>query len=315
MTKKKVEIKDITGVGPKLAEKLEEAGFTDPMSIAVSSPGELASILEIGSASAVKIINNARQMLEMGFTSADKVWQQQQKALRITTGSKFLDELLGGGVQTQAITEAFAQFGCGKTQLGFQLSVNVQLPLDSGGLKGNVLYIDTENTFKPQRIISMAEAVKLDPDKVLKNIYVARAYTTDHQIFLVDKAHEMIEEKNIKLIVVDSITSHFRAEYMGRGELAPRQQKLNKHLHVLQKLADTYNSAVYITNQVLANPAILFGDPTTPAGGHVLAHQSTYRIYLRKSSGDKKIAKIMDAPDLPIGECVFKITQQGIRDV
>lgn len=315
MTKKKVEIKDISGVGPKLAEKLEEAGFTDPMSIAVSSPGELASILEIGSASAVKIINNARQMLEMGFTSADKVWQQQQKALRIMTGSKFLDELLGGGVQTQAITEAFAQFGCGKTQLGFQLSVNVQLPIDSGGLKGNVLYIDTENTFKPQRIISMAEDVKLDPDKVLKNIYVARAYTTDHQIFLVDKAHEMIEEKNIKLIVVDSITSHFRAEYMGRGELAPRQQKLNKHLHVLQKLADTYNLAVYITNQVLANPAILFGDPTTPAGGHVLAHQSTYRIYLRKSSGDKKIAKIMDAPDLPIGECVFKITQQGIRDV
>lgn len=313
--KKKISLEDIPGIGPKLAEKLEEAGFTDPMAIAVSSPGEMATILEIGQASAIKIINSARQMLEMGFTSADKIWQQQQKALRITTGSKSLDELLGGGVQTQAITEAFAQFGCGKTQLGFQLAVNVQMPPEKGGLKGSTLFVDTENTFKPQRIITMAEAVGLDPDKVLKNIYTARAYTSDHQVFLIDKAHEMIEEKNIKLIIVDSITSHFRAEYMGRGELAPRQQKLNKHLHMLQKLADSYNLAVYITNQVLANPAILFGDPTTPVGGHVLAHQSTYRLYLRKSSADKKIAKIMDAPDLPIGECVFKVTTEGIRDV
>ena len=315
MTEKKIKIEDIPGIGPKLAEKLEEVGFTDPMSIAVSSPGELARILEIGQGTAVKIINNARKMLEIGFISADKIWAQQQKTARITTSSKSLDELLGGGIQTQAITEAFAPYGTGKTQLGFQLAVNVQLSQEKGGLKGNALLIDTENTFRPQRIISMAKAVGLDPDKVLKNIFVARAFTSDHQMFLVEKAHEMIEEKKIKLIVMDSLTSHFRAEYMGRGELAPRQQKLNKHLHMLQKLSDTYNLAVYFTNQVIANPAILFGDPTTPVGGHVLAHQSTYRIYLRKSSGDKKIAKIMDAPDLPIGECVFKITQEGIRDV
>jgi DNA repair protein RadA len=312
--KKKYELEDINGIGPKMAEKLREVGLTDPMSIAVSSPGELASILEIGEATAMKIITNAREMLEMGFVSADKVWEQQQKAARITTGSKALDELLGGGIQTQAITEAFGQFGSGKTQLGFQLAVNVQLPRDKGGLEGNCLFIDTENTFRPQRIVQIAEALGLDSKKVLKNIFVARAFTSDHQMFLVEKANEMIEENKIKLIVIDSLTSHFRADYVGRGELAPRQQKLNKHLHTLQKLADSYNLAVYVTNQVLANPAVLFGDPTTPAGGHILAHQATYRIYLRKSTQDKKIAKMVDAPDLPTAECVFKVTEQGIRD-
>ncbi len=291
--KKKIKLEDIPGIGPKLAEKLEESGFTDPMNIAVSSPGELAAILEIGSASAIKIINSARQILEMGFVSADKVWEQQQKALKITTGCKALDELLGGGIQTQAITEMFAQFGCGKSQLGFQLSVNVQLPVEKGGLKGNTLFVDTENTFRSQRIIDMATAMGLDIEKTLKNIFVARAYTVDHQVFLVDKAYEMIEEKNIKLLVVDSLTSHFRSEYVGRGELAPRQQKLNKHLHALQKLADTYNLAVYVTNQVLANPAILFGDPTTPVGGHVLAHQCLPADTLVQLS-DGSISKMKD---------------------
>ena len=667
---KKIKLEDIPGVGPKLAEKLIELGFTDPMSIAVSSPGELASILEIGQATAAKIINNTRHMLKMGFTSADEVWKQRQKMAKITTGSKALDELLGGGIETQAITEVYGPFGSGKcidketpvyffndenlhfetienvyehykiqygerrlgegfvvrldnvkvlglteegikkvkasmlwkqfvpniievqtargrkmkltkqhklltidnegmkwkpvgmlgrgdviavpksflkgyiegeynlpkdmrdklnkvldtdrqtikcgypgkiieflrniyreaigrsrgnfrkrigkkslkknysyvlltcnkipvknisertfagivrifldakkdleyaleiakdlekadtrtfkkllslipfsyrkivrektgicnstlsnyivrglphnrrpdivreikqvlvneietrlkklnhglkicknihnlgwdeitgmkeipyndfvydfvvpkyhsfvggmmptlmhnSQLGFQLSVNVQLPQEKGGLKGNCLFIDTENTFRPNRIIDLAKALKLDPVKTLKNIFVARAYNSDHQIFLVDKASEMIEEKNIRLLIVDSLTSHFRADYMGRGELAPRQQKLNKHLHMLQRLADTFNLAVYVTNQVLANPAILFGDPTTPVGGHVLSHQSTYRLYLRKSRGEKRIAKMMDSPDLPPGECVFRILPEGIRD-
>ncbi|MBS3052163.1 MAG: DNA repair and recombination protein RadA [Candidatus Aenigmarchaeota archaeon] len=315
MVEKKVKLEDIAGIGPKLAEKLTEVGITDPMTVAVSAPGELMTILEITHATATKIITSARQLLEMGFVSADKVWKQQQKASRITTSSKALDDLLGGGIQTQAITEAFAQFGSGKTQIGFQLSVNVQSPIDKGGLNGNCLWIDSENTFRPQRVMQIAQATGSDPEKVLKNIFVARAYTSDHQVFLVEKAGEMIENNNIKLIIVDSLTSHFRSDYTGRGELAPRQQKLNRHLHTLQKLADTYNLAIYVTNQVLANPAILFGDPTTPVGGHVLAHQATYRLYLRKSSGDKKIAKMMDAPDLPVGECVFKVTPEGIRDV
>ncbi|MDI6825980.1 MAG: DNA repair and recombination protein RadA [Candidatus Aenigmarchaeota archaeon] len=315
MKEKKIELEDIPGVGPKLADKLREMGFSDPMSIAVASPSELASILEIGEVTATKIINKTRDMLEIGFTSADKVWEQRQKIGKITTGSKALDDLLGGGVETQAITEAYGAFGSGKTQIGFQLSLNVQLPPEKGGLNGNCLFIDTEATFRPDRVLQMAKSMGLDPDKALKNIYVARAYDSDHEIFLIDKAGEMIKEKNIRLVIIDSLTSHFRADYVGRGELAPRQQKLNKLLHNLQRLADSQNVAIFVTNQVLTNPAILFGDPTMPIGGHVLAHQSTYRVYLRKSSGEKRIARMMDSPNLPPGECVFKITPDGIRDV
>ena len=307
-------MEDIPGVGPKLADKLAEMGFSDPMSIAVASPGELASILEIGQATAGKIINNVRQMLKMGYTPADKVWEQRKKVGKISTGSKALDELLGGGIETQAITEAYGAFGSGKSQIGFQLSINVQLPPEKGGLNGNTLFIDTEATFRPERISQMATSLGLDPNKTLKNIYVARAYNSDHEIFLVDKSTEIIENKKIRLLVIDSLTSHFRADYVGRGELAPRQQKLNKLLHNLQRLADSLNIAVFVTNQVLANPAILFGDPTRPIGGHVLAHQATYRVYLRKSSGEKRIARMMDSSNLPPGECVFKITPDGVRD-
>jgi len=315
MKKKKFNLEDIPGVGPKLADKLTEMGFTDPMSIAVASPGELARILEIGQATAGKIINNVRQMLKMGYISADKVWEQRKKIGKISTGSQALDELLGGGIETQAITETYGQFGSGKSQIGFQLSVNVQLPPEKGGLNANCLFIDTEATFRPGRISQIATALDLDPNKTLKNIYVARAYNSDHEIFLVEKANEIIEDKKIRLLIIDSLTSHFRADYVGRGELAPRQQKLNKLLHHLQRLADSMNLAVFVTNQVLSNPAILFGDPTRPIGGHVLAHQSTYRIYLRKSSGEKRIAKMMDSPNLPPGECIFRITPEGIRDV
>ena len=200
------------------------------------------------------------------------------------------------------------------TQIGFQLAVNVQLPKEKGGLEGNVIWIDSEHTFSSQRIISMAKAVGLDPDKTLKNIYVARAYNSEHQVFLVEKLPEEIEEKNVRLIVVDSITSHFRADFIGRGELARRQQLLNKHLHQLQRLADAYNLAVYITNQVMARPDVLFGDPTAPVGGHVLAHLSKYRVYIRRGKGGLRIARMIDAPNLPEAEAVFKITEEGIRD-
>lgn len=314
MEKKKIKLEDIPGVGAKIAEKLTDIGYTDPMAIAVSSPSELAVIADIGEGQATKIIHAARGMLDMGFESADKVAERKENAAKITTGSKDLDKLLGGGIETQAITEVYGQFASGKSQLAFQLAVDVQLPVDKGGLEKKCLFIDTENTFSPVRIKSIAKAMKLDPEEVLKNIYVARAYNTEHQLFLVDKAPEMIEEKKIGLIVIDSLTSHFRADFIGRGELARRQQKLNRHLHNLQRLADAHNLAVYVTNQVMARPDVLFGDPTAPVGGHVLAHQATYRLYFRKGKGGMKIAKLMDAANLPPGEAIFSVSEDGIRD-
>lgn len=312
---KTITLEDIDGVGAKIAEKLREVGYVDPMTIAVTSPGELAAIAEIGEGQAQKIINSVRKMLDIGFETADKVLERKIAAAKITTGSKNLDKLLGGGIETQAITEVYGQFASGKSQLGFQLCVNVQLPLEKGGLGKSVLFVDTENTFSPTRLVQIAKHNKLDPEKVLKNVHVARAYNSEHQMLLVEKANELIEEKNIGLIVIDSLTSHFRSDFVGRAELAPRQQKLNKHLHLLQKLADAHNIAVYVTNQVMARPDILFGDPTAPVGGHVLAHQATYRLYFRKGKEGTRIAKLMDAANLPEGECVFRITENGLIDV
>jgi DNA repair protein RadA len=315
MSEKEFNIEDIPGVGEKIAKKLREVGLTEPMALAVSSPAELAAIAEIGETQAAKIINYAREILEIGFLTADKILERKQKALRITTGSKALDKILGGGIETQTITETYGQFGSSKTQLAFQLSVNVQLPPERGGLGRSCLFIDSEGTFSPDRIVSMAKHVGLDPDKVLKNIFVARAFNSDHQILLVEKAQEIIQEKNVGLIVIDSLTSHFRADFIGRSELAERQQKLNRHLHNLQRLADAYNLAVYVTNQVMARPDILFGDPTAPIGGHVLAHMSGVRIYLRKGRDATRIARIVDAPNLMEAEAVFKVTENGIEDV
>lgn len=314
LAKKEIILEELPGVGAKIAEKLRSIGYSDPMVIAVSSPTELANIAEIGEPTAAKIINAIREMLDIGYQTADKILEKRTTVARITTGSKSFDELLGGGIETQAITEAYGAFGSGKSQLGFQLSCSVQLPKDKGGLDGSCLFIDTENTFRPERIVQIARAFKLEPEKILRKIYIARAFNTEHQILLIEKAPEMIEEKKIKLIVVDSLTSHFRADFVGRGELAGRQQKLNRHLHQLQRLADAYNLAVYITNQVMSDPAMLFGDPTRPVGGNILGHMATYRLYLRRGKEGARICKVIDAPNLQEGEAVFRITENGIRD-
>jgi DNA repair protein RadA len=225
-----------------------------------------------------------------------------------------LDELLGGGFETQAIVEVYGEFGSGKTQVGHQLAVNCVLPVEQGGIGGEVFYIDTEDTFRPERITQMAEAVGMDPSEALERIHVARAYNSAHQILLVDEIQRMGKSVDVRLIIVDSLTSHFRAEYLGRGMLAARQQKLNRHLKDLKKLADINNALVLVTNQVHSKPDAMWGDPTKPIGGHILAHASTFRLYLRKSKGGRRIARLVDSPNLPDGEAVFNVTTEGLRD-
>ncbi|MCD6367955.1 MAG: DNA repair and recombination protein RadA [Candidatus Aenigmarchaeota archaeon] len=314
--KKKIKtIDELPGVGEKTAEKLREMGYSDLMSIAAASSSELAEKVGIGEATASKIIQAARESLDIGFETVEKLAKKREKIGKITTGSKALDDLLGGGVETQSITEAHGAFGSGKSQLGFQLAVNVLLPKEKGGLNRNAVIIDTEGTLRPERLIQLGRAVGLDEKEVMKRIYTVRAYNSDHQILLVEKLPDLIKKNNIGLVVIDSVTSQFRSDYTGRGTLATRQQKLNKHLHTLQRIADVYNVAVYVTNQVMARPDILFGDPTSPIGGHILGHQATFRIYLRKSKGEKRIARLIDSPNLPEGECVFAVTEEGIRDI
>ena len=312
----KFEIEDIPGVGATTAKKMRSAGYEDPMGIATSNPTDLAEVCEIGEATAKKIIQAARTHMKMDFVSGIKMMEKMKSVQKITTGSKALDELIGGGIETQAITEAYGQYGSGKSQLAFQLAINTQLPKEKGGLNGQVVWVDTEGTFRPARIIQVAKAQGLEPEEVLENIKVARAFSADHQMILVDKIPELFKKyPNIKLIIIDSLTSIFRSEYVGRGTLAERQQKLNKHIHALQRLADRYNVAIYVTNQVMAKPDMFFGDPTQAIGGNILGHASTFRIYLRHSKGDKRVAKLVDSPCLPEGECAFRITENGIEDI
>ncbi|WP_201764064.1 DNA repair and recombination protein RadA [Aciduliprofundum sp. MAR08-339] len=320
LTKKKEEkeeftLEDLPGVGPTTAEKLRDAGYTDLIELAVASPKDLADVAGIGEGVAQKIILAARKYANVGgFETGDVIYERRKNVTKLTTGSPEFDRLLGGGLETQAITEFFGEFGSGKTQIMHQLAVNVQLPADKGGLEGHAIYIDTENTFRPERIKQMAEALGLDPIDSLKKIHVARAFNSNHQILLVDKAMELAKEYPVRLLIVDSLTAHFRAEYVGRGSLAERQQLLNKHMHDLLKFADLNNAVVAVTNQVAANPGMMFGDPTQPIGGHIVGHTATYRIYLRKSRGNKRVARLIDSPALPDGEVVIKIVEEGIRD-
>ncbi len=312
--KKIKNISDLPGVGTTSAEKLIAAGYKSMESIAVASPAELMEAAGLGEITATKAINAARESLEMGYESADKIQERRKSIGRITTGSKEVDELIGGGIETQSITEVYGQYAAGKTQWCFQLAVTTQLPEEQGGLEGNVLYIDSENSFRPERIIGIAKKFGLNEEEVLKNIFVARAFNSDHQMVLSEKAESMIKEKNIKLVIVDSLTSQFRAEFIGRGTLAGRQQKLNKHMHTLMKLAEMNNIALLVTNQVMSRPDILFGDPTAPIGGHVVGHASKTRIYLRKAKGEKRVAKLVDSPSLPDGEAVYRVTENGLED-
>lgn len=310
-----IDIENIQGVGKAIADKLREAGYLDVMSIAVAAETALAEAADIGVATAKKIIIAARAEADIGgFETGDIVFERRGKMKKLTTSSKQLDDLLGGGLETQAITEFFGAFGSGKTQLVHQLAVNVGFPEEEGGFSGHSVIIDTENTFRPERIAQIAKGADLDPQEVLKTIHVARAYNSSHQILLAEKAIEMAQEFPIKLIMVDSLTSHFRSEFLGRGALAERQQLLNKHMRTLLKAADIHNVAVMVTNQVMAKPDTFFGDPTAPIGGHIVGHNSTFRVYLRKSKGDKRIARLIDSPNLPEGEAVFTVIEKGIGD-
>jgi len=309
-------VEDLPGVGPATAEKLKKLGYTTVEALATASIKELTQVL--GEKTANAIVTEARkQLISVPFMRADEYLKFRSTVERITTGCRGLDMLLGGGVETQAITEFYGEFGTGKSQICHQLCVNVQLPRERGGLEGGALYIDTEHTFRPERIAQIAKNLNLDPKKALSRVIYAEALTSDHQMYLLDHAASQMSEHNIRLIIVDSLIAHFRSEFIGREMLAERQQKLERHLHKLMKLARAYNAAAVVTNQVMAKPDAFFTDAVGPTGGHILAHISHTRIFLRKSpTPHVRIAKLVVSPSLPEGsECPFKITEKGIEDV
>ena len=309
---KEVTIMDLPGVGAATAEKLASVGFDNLMSIAVASPAELIEVTGMSEAVARRIIQASRDSLDMGFASGEDLMAKRARVTKISTGVKDFDRILGGGFETGCISECFGQYGSAKTQIAHQLAVNAYTK-DPTAV---TVFIDTENTFRPERIMQFAAGKNLDGKEVLKNIRVARAYNSDHQMLLAEKIDDLIKDGlNVKLVVVDSLTAHFRAEFVGRSTLAERQQKINKHMHVLSRLADMRNCAVYVTNQVMAKPDAFFGDPTEAIGGHIVGHNSTFRIYLRRGKKGTRVAKLVDAPNLPDDEAVFMVTEQGLQDV
>lgn len=255
----------------------------------------------------------------MGFTTATEMHHRRSELISITTGSKQLDTLLAGGIETGSITELFGEFRTGKSQICHTLAVTCQLPFDMGGGEGKCLYIDTEGTFRPVRLLSVAERYGLNGEEVLDNVAYARAYNSDHQLQLLNQAAQMMTATRFSLLIVDSATSLYRTDFHGRGELSNRQTHLAKFMRTLQRLADEFGIAVVITNQVVAQvdggPSAMFNpDPKKPIGGNIIAHASTTRLSLKKGRGETRICKIYDSPCLPESDCMFAITESGIND-
>jgi DNA repair protein RAD51 len=285
--------------------------------VAYATRKQLTSIKGISEAKADKLLAEASKLVPMGFTTATEYHKQRSEIVHLTTGSKELDKLLRGGIETGSITEIFGEFRTGKTQICHTLCVTCQLPIEQGGGEGKAMYIDTEGTFRPERLVAIAERFGLNPDDVLDNVAYARAYNSDHQSQLLVQVSAMMSEQRYALLVVDSATALYRTDYSGRGELSARQMHMARFLRHLLRIADEYGVAVVITNQVVASVdggAMFVKDQKKPIGGNIIAHASTTRLSLRKGRGNTRICKIYDSPCLPELEATFGIAEQGITD-
>jgi len=314
----KLALCNIEGVGPATEKRLKEAGFRSIRDLLVRGPVDVSEATGMEMDESAEICNRARVALEdlgiidRSFVTATSLLSKRRD--RITTGSNNFDDLLGGGVETKAVTEVYGEFGTGKTQLCHTLCVMVQQEPDAGGLASRAVYIDTENTFRPERIESIARARGLDSRRSLENIIVAKAYNSAHQELIIEETGPVIEQNSVRLVVVDSAVAHYRAEFLGRATLSERQQRLNKFMHMLVRMSEAYDAAVVVTNQIQSSPDTVFGDTVRPTGGNVVAHTSTYRIYLKRS-GKNRIARMVDSPYHAEREVLFALTDRGISDV
>lgn len=352
------DLESLPGVGPATADKLKDNGYNSFESLAVADAANLSSEADVGESTAEDVVNAAREEADVGgFETGNESMRKRAEMNYISTQIPGVDELLGGrGVETKSITELYGEFGSGKSQVTHQMCVNVQLPEEVGGAEGRAIFLDTEKSFRPERIAQMvqglepdvleivlekegldftvdeiknSEITRNDPDPqntpidqlaeiFLNRVFKADVHNSNHQMLMAEESIKLANEHAesdypVRLLVVDSLTSHFRSEYVGRGQLADRQQKLNKHLHDILKFAELNNAAAIVANQVQSNPNSYFGDPTKPIGGNILGHTSTYRVYLRQAKGDKRMFKLVNSPNLPEGEFPIEITNEGIK--
>ncbi|XP_039257177.1 DNA repair protein RAD51 homolog A [Styela clava] len=305
------------GISASDIRKLSENGYHSVEALAYATKKELVGVKGISEAKAEKLTLEAAKLVPMGFTTATEFHQRRSEIIQVTTGSKELDKLLQGGIETGSITELFGEFRTGKSQICHTIAVTCQLPVDQGGGEGKCMYIDTEGTFRPERLLAVAERYGLSGSDVLDNVAYARAYNSDHQTQLLVQAAAMMSETRYALLIIDSATALYRTDYSGRGELSARQMHLARFLRTLLRLADEFGVAVVITNQVVAQVdggAMFCADPKKPIGGNIMAHASTTRLYLRKGRGETRICKVYDSPCLPESEAMFAINADGIGD-
>lgn len=307
------------GINAADLKKLKDAGFNTSQSVVFAMRKDLLSIKGLSDQKVEKIIDAARKSTDAGFMTCSQLMTRNKQRFALSTGASKLDQMLGGGVESCAITELFGEFRCGKTQICHSLAVVAQLPPNLGGANGKVIYIDTEGTFRPERIRQIAEHRGVSAEAAMDNIVYARCYTSEHLVqLLIEAAGLMVsDEDRFALIIVDSIMGVFRVDYSGRGELAERQQNLSRVMSKLQKVSEEFNVAVVLTNQVMADPGggcAFMPSLPRPVGGHILAHFSTTRVSLRKGRAEQRIAKIYDSPWLPESESVFEIFGGGVRN-
>ncbi len=346
MKDKKITLKDLPGIGDTSIDKLEKAGILDVISFASKSPNQITDVSGVSASIARKAIQFAKDKLELGFLTGDKYDAKQEKPIFISTGSLELDNLMGGGIRTGSIMEAYAEPKTSKSQLGFTLVVNTLIR----GYK--VAFIDSEGTYNSNRIkeilrhkredmekayeegkeenIPVKEIYttfekfidekfgikRLDEESCIKDLFVAPADNYESQTLLIGDLDKLISKgENIKLLVIDSLMEHFRTAFAGRGALSDRQIALGRHTAEIKRLAVKNNLAVYITGQVMSNPGQLFGDPIKPIGGNVYGHKITTRIYLRRGKQGSRVAKLTESAELEDGEAVYKITEKGVEDL
>jgi DNA repair protein RadA len=326
-TAAKTRLEDLD-IKPYIITKLKMAGIQSVFDLAISIPHQLVDINNgmltgANEQVALELVTKAKKalvdsgVLFKDFSTAEQILERRKNLLKCTTGSARLDSFLKGGIETQAITELAGEFGSGKSQICYTLCVTANMSSDKNGLGGNVIFIDTENTFRAERILQIAEHRGVnEPDEVLRKIYVCKIYNTSHLEVIIQDLGRSIEEYKAKLVIVDSIIALHRAEFTGRGTLADRQQRLNIMLHKLSRLAEVYNIAVVVTNQVQSQPDdfLAGGNGLRPTGGNVMGHASTYRIILRKA-GPTRIAIMIDSPCHAYDQTRFAITEAGVQDV
>ena len=306
--------KTIKGVGQSVAEKLYDAQYYTLMDIAASPVGEFMERTQISKSSAEKIINGARALVDLGKAELASDLIKSEDPHRLTTGCKEFDELIGGGYPLKLITEIFGENGSGKSQTCFTATVMATRPIEEGGLDSYVVYIDTEGTFRAHRVAEIAQARGYDVQETLSKIYVIRANTSAHQVVLMDEIKKIASQHPVRLLIIDSIISHFRAEYTGRGVLAERQQIIAKYMSELKSFAINNDACVIVSNQVAARPDAFFGDPNNVVGGNVVGHASAYIIKVRKGKAGARVFGLIKSPDYPAGECVALLNEKGITD-